>query len=158
MENSKFKEQLGKLVSLTDFPIISEDTCWFDGDKCPYGLPQGKFQLRPTQFCHLDTGGCHRLLASRAEFENNFGVNEAEAEWELRPEDIEQILADEVPKLINKRGLVFSEVLGDISSDETESFTAIERKVLEIAANILVGSGSDCKLITENFDFKDFDL
>lgn len=130
----------------SNFPIIPEDTCWFDGGKCPYGFPQGKFKLRPTQFCHLDTGGCHKLSASVAEFEIDFRVNE-EGEVRLGPEIINQILTDEAPKLIDKNGLLLSELIRDISSDDTENFSLIEKNVLERAANILAGS-SDCKLLT----------
>ena len=124
------------------------------------GFPGGKFQLRPVQFCHLDAHGCHKLPASRVEFED-FGINkEAELEVrELMPEDIKRILEDEVPKLIEKDGLQLSELLKDISSDDAESFSSVEKKVLELAADILAASNSsNPKVLSENFDFTDLDL
>lgn len=158
MENSEFEERVKELVSLVDFSITPKDACWFDGGTCPYGVPEGKFQLRPTQFCHLDTHGCHKLLASKAEFEISFGINE-EGKVELGPEVIKQILEDEVPKLVDKNCPELSGFLMDISLDGAENFSAAERKILELAAGILANSGSsDPKILTEDFDFEDFNL
>ncbi len=147
------RQRIGVLAALAELTVIQEiqeNTCWLDGGKCPYGSPGGKFELRPTQFCHLNVYGCQRLLAHKSEFEDDFGANK---------KTVEEILKEEVPKLIDENGLELSEVLKDISSDDMGNLSDVEREVLELAADILaLGSNSDCKVLTENFDFEDLNL
>lgn len=39
--------------------------CWFDGSTCPYGNPEGRFDLRPTISCRL--GSCFKLSETEEE-------------------------------------------------------------------------------------------
>ncbi len=48
-----------RLLSLIDPPLSDATTCWVNGSQCPYGLPAGRFDQRPTAFCKI--GVCHTL-------------------------------------------------------------------------------------------------
>ncbi len=46
--------------------VVSSNACWLDHQPCPYGLPGGKFEDRPINFCFINEnilglGGCQKL-------------------------------------------------------------------------------------------------
>jgi hypothetical protein len=75
MSLSVVKELKDEIVELkrelesTKNGIIAKNQrkCWLDDLSCPYGNPEGKFQLRPTDVCRQ--GGCHKLSDFEGEFE-----------------------------------------------------------------------------------------
>lgn len=79
MDREELTTRLKELAGAAGIPLIvekacprthvSEDRCWVDGhERCPYGLPEGQYQLRPN--C------CNRSCRVWLEHNPDFGFTE----------------------------------------------------------------------------------
>ena len=114
-------------------PIYQNSTrpnaCWVDGDKCPYGFPNGTFQDRPTTFCHFGSGGCKKLgSVKEAELINSL-VNS---------------LADDLVKKALERGRVSLSSEVDAVSEHLER---LDGEVLRLARDIIEKSAYDRDIV-----------
>lgn len=53
MESQQLMTRLFEIIGIDD---KHKRVCWLNGDKCPYGQPEGQFLLRPRQFCRPSNG------------------------------------------------------------------------------------------------------
>ncbi|MDO8669071.1 MAG: hypothetical protein Q7K65_02130 [Candidatus Buchananbacteria bacterium] len=137
MKQSEILYRLGKIV-VEHAPLFimppPANACWVDGDKCPYGLPNGRFQDRPIQICHL--GGCKKLVVVK----------------EMADEYIESELADRtdvaIDAMIEKEQVDLSSELRVIAKEDVEE--ELEAKILELIADFLERNDHDKKIIRVN--------
>lgn len=90
---------------------------------CPYGFPNGKFQDRPEQICHLGAGGCNRLITLEENLENFVG-------------DYEDYVDPKLDNAVNKNKVSLSSELEMIAKEQCEGESP-EQQVLKLAANII---------------------
>ena len=106
--------------------IIRPDTCWLDGDRCPYGQPNGKFSNRPSSFCVMPTGrgsGCQKLLDNIAEFDQMIG-------------DLEERVHEKKVTLDSELRAVADQELADV-----------DKAILILAADIIKEIELDYKIV-----------
>ena len=127
MEQEEILKRLGEIVTkhtpLLIAPASNTCTCWFDGDKCPYGFPNGRFRDRPEQICHLGNGGCYRLTTLKENVDDFFG------------DSYEEQASEKLDNAVEKNKVSLSSELKVIAEEcEDES---PEQQMLELAADII---------------------
>lgn len=118
------KENQPKTLSATRIDAFTSDTCWLDGDMCPYGRPNGKFINRPINFCIVPTGpgtGCSKLFDNVDEL-NQMTKGHIESEIEKR-----------IDEIVRERSVTLDSELR-AAADELES---VEKETLVLAADII---------------------
>lgn len=90
------------------------EACWLNGEKCPYGQPNGQFDQRPESFCHLGDNGCGKLRGHL--------------------QDLRGFLMREV---INQEAVSLAGELEEIVEDTDSPLEPIERATLKSAIKIL---------------------
>jgi len=65
--SKRLREIVGSIVSVPE-----NQCCWLDGSICSYGLPGGRFDFRPRNFCYVGEGGCRKLVAEAPDLEDFF--------------------------------------------------------------------------------------
>jgi len=116
----RIKTQMEKLGA------IPENTCWVDGEKCPYGLPGGRFDQRPEQFCFVpfaNKSGCNKLRPLADVIEGMAG----EIRLEAKTTEIEDSIEKEKVTLDSEVRVV---------ADDGE-FTDDEKKIVNLAADLI---------------------
>lgn len=142
MEQNKILERLKSIVTEYEPPpepiMLASvlpppaDACWVDGNRCPYGFPNGRFQDRPIHICHL--GGCNRLNTLEEDVYNfwrSYSVNEIDDKLETKLEKEQVSLSSELRMIAEER---FECGLPEI-------------QILELAADIIDGKPYDKKII-----------
>ncbi len=105
--------------------VLTERTCWLDGEECPYGRPEGQFLKRPRVDCKPRTEksmGCLKLNENSEELD---GLMREEVR-----EGIEKEVFERIKKAVTK---VSSELraLADRAEDSQEE------EVLKLAAELI---------------------
>lgn len=129
MDQNELVKQLRSIVEkharVSVPPPPTAATCWLDGDNCPYGIPNGRFQDRPLQICHLREGGCQKLKYQEEVFVELLG----------------DYVEDEVKRIIEEtcetNKVTLSSELKVIAEDCDEE--SPEQQTLKLAADILEG-------------------
>ncbi len=70
---NELKEKISKLekeleIAKYSAKLNNQRKCWLDDQSCPFGNPDGKFQLRPVHFCCQ--GGCHKVSDFNKDFQD----------------------------------------------------------------------------------------
>lgn len=112
---------------------IQTDTCWLDGNKCPYGFPNGRFQDRPTQICHLGDGGCEKLVAVK-EMADEY--NESELQERVDAAKDAMIEKGQVSLSSELRVIAEGEFVGELGE-----------KILKLVADMIEDHDCDKKII-----------
>jgi hypothetical protein len=125
MNEAQLDKELIRLAGLASEEARSEETCWVDRSKCPYGPTGGQFLLRPRQFCHPGKFGCRKIT------DNINDLNEMAAE--LQREGIEK----ELSELINKSALSLSGEVGAVADCVRDEKDEKREGILRLAAAII---------------------
>lgn len=105
--------------------IVPPDTCWVDGNRCPYGSPNGKFEDRP-KFC----SSCQKIL--------------------LIADDLRELTDDESAldmlkdTLVDDKGVTLDSELRAAADNALEN---AEKEVLILAADIIEEIMPDHKIV-----------
>lgn len=102
---------------------VSPQACWLDGDACPYGKPNGRFQDRPIMFCHLGESGCRRLdvfVADIDKFSSNYFENETEKR-----------IAEAVEEESSSLALELSAIADEVSDPLAQRTLKLAGKIIE---------------------------
>jgi len=114
------KSQLLSLSFVQEFKNDSRERCWVDGLRCPYGSPEGQFELRPQKFC-ID---CQKIP----------GIIEEIAEL-CEPEDEELTLAK---WLAENKPITLSKALANLLANKELEFDEDERRLLKAVSKMLM--------------------
>ncbi len=130
MKQDEILERLKDIIT-THIPEIMPpkvNTCWLDGNICPYGLPNGRFQDRPLQICHLGLGACPKLQTQEDVFADLMG----------------SYVEEEVKKRINDtcqtNKITLSSELRVIAEQYDDDDKSLEQQTLKLAADIIEGN------------------
>ncbi|MBI2669624.1 MAG: hypothetical protein HYX20_00535 [Candidatus Yanofskybacteria bacterium] len=127
MDQNEILERLKSIVIEHEPPPEpAADTCWVDSDRCPYGFPNGRFQDRPEQICHL--GGCKRLTVV---FENDGFIG--------------NYVSDALACIVEKNQVDLSSELRVIAEDKLGD--ELKQQILKLAAEIIRDSKQDKKIV-----------
>ena len=114
--------------------IVRSDTCWLDGDRCPYGQPNGKFSNRPSSFCVMPTGrgsGCQKLLDNVGEFDQMIG-------------DLEERIEKTIDERVREKRVTLDSELRAVADRE---LTDVDKATLILAADIIKEIELDYKIV-----------
>lgn len=148
MEKQELRERIIMLSDRAGLLVIDEDEgerdciaanrCWLDAGACPYGEPQGRFDLRPTQFCSMPSDksnfGCHKLLDARPELHDALGVSQ---------ESIGDYFEKHHTGVDTELDTQAAEIVKEDEADEPESL------ILQLAADILRKSNRNRDILLE---------
>ena len=128
MNRDELLHRIAELAEVADMPP-PRDRCWVDGRSCPYGWPEGRFDLRPETFCH---SGCDCYARY---------VDVGEVPEETQNEIIREFFVNTSAKL----GSFISE-LGD-----TYPVDSPEMLILHLAGDLISGDAKkDCEILPDN--------
>lgn len=152
---TKKEELILQLSEMLDQKL--ESACWLDGERCPYGNPFGRFELRPIMFCKVPTtlgNGCWKLTGDvSSEIEKMASA--------LTEEEVEKRVDEEIEKREDK---FIKKILGDVRRNEqgledlikkiagTIKVTKIEKQILLIAATIIEEEYEESVLVSSDVD------
>lgn len=110
--------------------------CWFDGEECPYGRPNGEFRFRPKTFCQMpfsDGAGCSKLADEREliedffhQFIENYNYDEREP---INVHDLESAVAEQ--------SLTLSDKIRQVTQEANEIIDLEKKSLLNEAAEII---------------------
>ncbi|MBN2093822.1 MAG: hypothetical protein JW740_00380 [Candidatus Zambryskibacteria bacterium] len=109
---SSIKEHLLSLSFVQQLKCNEQQKCWVDGSNCPYGNPEGQFNLRPEKFCQL--GNCNKIniiegdlteLMSDEPISLSTAIEETIKERYSQFDDDEKILLIAVAKMLKDKKL-----------------------------------------------------
>jgi len=106
----------------------NKNRCWLDGSDCPYGAPEGRFDLRPKFFCQK--GGCRKILDFGLALKNTI------SDISILSPTVEEWVSENKPTTI-------SESLSCIIESEKDFFDNGEKDVIAKAAQILKKHGKE---------------
>ncbi len=144
MERAEVLDQLKTIITKTDstFSIIPGKRCWFDGQDCNYGLPQGQFRNRPRAFCHTkNKGGCAKLR----------GDNLGELETFM-----DESIGQYVEAIFDNQGVALSNEVLTVAQEIDSHDNPEQRDTLILASEIIVSHfkeacGGEPKILREDF-------
>ncbi len=113
------------------------NACWVNGDTCPYGNPNGRFEDRPKQFCHLGEGGCpvFQEVIEDQDFCSDFVEN--------------RLLSQKIDEIVTKKSLALAEEI-----EEAAGYVEpLEGATLKFAAKIIESYPGVNKKILRAEDF-----
>lgn len=116
--------------------VLTERTCWLDGEECPYGRPEGQFLKRPRVDCKPRTEksmGCLKLNENSEELD---GLMREDVR-----EDIEKEVSEKVSKATTSVSNELSALADDVEDDQVKG-------TLKLAAELIKeGSGVEDRKI-----------
>jgi len=59
VQQSITEEAISPMRIMLEAQEVERRRCWLDGDRCPYGHPNGMFTERPRSFCKY--GACSKI-------------------------------------------------------------------------------------------------
>jgi len=104
MDAEKTKELQKELKQILKVYEIEENSCWFDGKKCPYGAPNGKFIEAPLRWC----------VKCQTVENNNEVLEEIFIGTEIPKEDTEEDIKEKNTEEIKKELEDYSENLKEL--------------------------------------------
>ena len=123
----RVRKQLLSMGMIRDLTERSQQQCWLDHSaSCPYGNPGGRFELRPTDSCHI--GVCQEIKSIEGEVEEMFagGFSTAIQIWCSKNEPI-----------------TLSKMLSNVTEDTRSKFDDDEKILLRAVADMLKNSNGD---------------
>ncbi|MEK7154053.1 MAG: hypothetical protein AAB792_00655 [Patescibacteria group bacterium] len=130
MDSQELTRRLIGITKGSPGAIITERTCWLDGEECPYGRPEGRFLLRPKVFCRpslpsplggIQPGtGCGKIDGKLPEFDDL----------------ARKILGQELATVLRNQILKLSGEV-EAAADADEKLEEPQKAVLKLAAELI---------------------
>lgn len=111
---------------------VQPRTCWLDGDECPYGRPNGKFNDRPRIFCVIPTdsgSGCDKLsdiIDDLDEIQDNWMKTEIERRMCQKFKENQTNLEGELRTMAHGLGKVEKEIL-ELAADIVKKLSCMKK-------------------------------
>lgn len=120
--------------------VVPPATCWLDGDRCPYGSPNGRFNDRPRSFCVVPTKpgtGCYKLLDFVCELD------------QMSNRHIESETEKQIDEWIDENNVTLSSELRTVADEQKEG---VDKETLMLAAEIIEAIAPLHKIVRVELD------
>ena len=125
MDSQELTRRLLEIAKGSPGIIITERTCWLDGEECPYGRPEGQFLKRPRADCKPKTkksAGCSKFNENSDEFDD------------LMREDVRKSIEKDVSEKVSKATTSVGNELSALADDAEDDQA---KEVLKLAAELI---------------------